>query len=483
MKPNAKGMEHVMRTWVFLGILGSILIGGCGDSDSSSFGGNSWWDENAPLAVSNVSPSPGATSADICGNVVIFFNKPLDPATATNTTVAVVDSISTPIVGAVTCPGPDFRTVTFNPTSDFTQLASYQVTLTSGLTAADGETLTPTTFQFTAADFFKSTASNPSNGAIDVPINATTITVTLNKAADGATVLPADFTVNGSAPSTASASGNTITLTMGSDFPISTVINVLLVGTVQTDDACSETLSSSNFDFSFTTGTTGDSTPPTFTSQPSIAADNAIQATVSGWTATDAGSGLASYNVYRSTSSMLPTPAPGFLIASGLSTGTTTHQNSNTGDPLTESTTYFYIIGAVDAVGNEGFSNEVSVTTPGKTSWTTLFTTYIASPIGASLACAACHTGGGAAGGLDLSTQILAYSNMFNVQSNTGGGSYAEDRVDDFDHANSVLWQKLAGIGAGALNAGQMPDDGPDFIDATGLGLFEDWINEGAEDN
>jgi Malectin domain/Fibronectin type III domain len=72
---------------------------------------------------------------------------------------------------------------------------------------------------------------------------------------------------------------------------------------------------------------------------------------------------ISSYSVYRSTSSGF-TPGSGNLIASGL-TGTT---YSNTG--LAASTTYYYVVEAVDADGSSGSSGQAQATTLANTSCT-----------------------------------------------------------------------------------------------------------------
>jgi len=75
------------------------------------------------------------------------------------------------------------------------------------------------------------------------------------------------------------------------------------------------------------------------------------------WTASTAGTGCSiTYNVYSSTTSGF-TPSSGNQIASGVS-GTSF---SNTG--LLASTTYFYLVEAVDSSGSSGPSNQASATT------------------------------------------------------------------------------------------------------------------------
>ncbi|MGC1829164.1 MAG: malectin domain-containing carbohydrate-binding protein [Candidatus Acidiferrales bacterium] len=75
------------------------------------------------------------------------------------------------------------------------------------------------------------------------------------------------------------------------------------------------------------------------------------------WTASTAGSGCSiTYNVYRSTTS-------GFTAGSGnqIATGLTTTSYSNTG--LAASTTYYYLVEAVDSFGSSAASNQAMATT------------------------------------------------------------------------------------------------------------------------
>jgi fibronectin type 3 domain-containing protein len=111
------------------------------------------------------------------------------------------------------------------------------------------------------------------------------------------------------------------------------------------------------------------------------------------WTAVTppANCSISSYSVYRSTTSGF-TPGSGNLIASGV-TGTT---YSNTG--LTASTTYYYVVEAVDADGNSAASAQQSATTQ-------------------------------AASG---STEVVAIACGAPAESNSGGGDYSFVADEDF---------------------------------------------------
>jgi beta-glucanase (GH16 family) len=78
------------------------------------------------------------------------------------------------------------------------------------------------------------------------------------------------------------------------------------------------------------------------------------------WTATTSSCSGITYNVFRSTTS-------GFTAGSGneIASGVTTTTYSNTG--LTASTTYYYLVEAVDSGGTSGPSNQATATTPAPT--------------------------------------------------------------------------------------------------------------------
>ena len=76
-------------------------------------------------------------------------------------------------------------------------------------------------------------------------------------------------------------------------------------------------------------------------------------------------------------------------------------------------------------------------------------------------------------GGLNL-TNGLSYANLYNITSQ----NYAPDkRVNPYDAANSVLWNKVSGT---AGYGSQMPESGPPYLSQTDINLIETWINQGA---
>lgn len=102
------------------------------------------------------------------------------------------------------------------------------------------------------------------------------------------------------------------------------------------------------------TGNGNSAPPPAPTASASAASVSTINVT---WTASP---GAWSYSVYRSTTSGF-TPSTSNLIAEGV-------QGSPFPDTgLTHSTTYYYVVEAVNGAGSSGASNQASATTPGQT--------------------------------------------------------------------------------------------------------------------
>src|SRR5579859_4936054 len=118
----------------------------------------------------------------------------------------------------------------------------------------------------------------------------------------------------------------------------------------------SSTSVGSSESFTVVPGTSSCTTAPSAPSGLAATAASSSQINLS-WTASTAGSGCSTtYSVFRSTTSGF-TPSSSNQIASGL----TSTSFSNTG--LAASTTYFYVVEAVDSAGSSGPSNQASATT------------------------------------------------------------------------------------------------------------------------
>lgn len=94
-----------------------------------------------------------------------------------------------------------------------------------------------------------------------------------------------------------------------------------------------------------------------------------------------------------------------------------------------------------------------------------------------SARCTTCHSGAGAAAGLDLSAGS-AHAALVNVASTDKAGAV---RVIPGDPDGSYLVQKLRGD-AGIVGL-RMPRNGPPFLSDDQINLVRQWIQQGAQNN
>jgi hypothetical protein len=93
--------------------------------------------------------------------------------------------------------------------------------------------------------------------------------------------------------------------------------------------------------------------------------------------------------------------------------------------------------------------------------------------------CNGCHSAATKAGGLDMSTQTTAYTNLTtgtSTEPNCGAKAY----VVKANAAGSLLYQKVVGTTIPTGCGTQMPKNGPPFLTTTQTNLIQSWINDGA---
>ncbi|MFZ3200919.1 MAG: malectin domain-containing carbohydrate-binding protein [Candidatus Acidiferrales bacterium] len=191
-------------------------------------------------------------------------------------------------------------------------------------------------------------------GATAVSSSQINLTWTASTAGTGCTITYNVYqsTTSGFTPSTSNeiASGLTTTSYSATGLAASTTYYYL---TEAVDSFGSSTQSNQA---SATTSAASCAAAPTAPSGLGATAISSSQINLS-WTASTAGTGCTiTYNVYSSTTSGF-TPSTSNEIASGVTTTT----YSNTG--LAASTTYYYLVEAVDSFGSSGPSNQASATT------------------------------------------------------------------------------------------------------------------------
>jgi hypothetical protein len=96
--------------------------------------------------------------------------------------------------------------------------------------------------------------------------------------------------------------------------------------------------------------------------------------------------------------------------------------------------------------------------------------------------CSVHHSGAAPSGNLDMSTQSLAYQHLVGVaaQGLCGDEDPVPQRVIAYDHADSLLWQKVMGLQKCGV---QMPANGPPYLTTAQTDLIAEWIDDGAQND
>ena len=221
-----------------------------------------------PLTVSSTSPTNGATGVPMDQPLTATFSEALNCTTVTTSTFTVTGPGGTPVTGTILCAG---TSATFTPTSLLASNTAYTATLTTGITDSEGDPLASNfVWRFTTGATLGATPptvtfTNPANNASGVPINRK-ITATFSQAMAPSTITTATFTVTGPAATSVVGAIAYDTINNIATFaPASNLAsNTLFTATITTGVTnLSGTAMANNFVWSFTTGATPDTTPPT----------------------------------------------------------------------------------------------------------------------------------------------------------------------------------------------------------------------------
>ena len=242
-------------------LAGFVLIGaaGCGREQAPS---------PALPTVITTSPVNGATGVVLNTAVSAGFSSMMASASINTTTFTLTGPSGKAVPGAVTYSG---TTATFTPTTSLTVQTLYTATVTTGAQDPNGNGLGANfTWSFTTGSIPTVAATNPSNGAINVPINQK-ITATFSEAMNATTVTAAaTFTVAAAGAGGAAVPGtvtyvagtNTATFAPTANLAPSTQYTATINTSAQ--NTTGDPLLS-NYVWSFTTGKTADTTPPLVT--------------------------------------------------------------------------------------------------------------------------------------------------------------------------------------------------------------------------
>jgi hypothetical protein len=223
--------------------------------------------------VTFTDPANNATGVPINKKITATFSQAMAPSTITTTTFTVVGPGATPVAGTVTYDVIN-NIATFTPASNLATSTIFTATITTGVTNLAG---TEMAINFVwgfktgaTADTTPPTVTStiPASGATGVPINQI-ISATFSKAMDPSTISTATFTLTG--PGTTPVSGAVAYAALGTAAiftPTSNLApNTTFTATITTgvQDVAGNALAS-NYVWSFITGSTSDTTPPTVTS-------------------------------------------------------------------------------------------------------------------------------------------------------------------------------------------------------------------------
>jgi hypothetical protein len=201
----------------------------------------------------------------------------MNPSTINSSTFLVTGAGGATVVGTVTFSG---TTATFTPTAFLSPSTMYTATITTGAQSPAGNSLgTNHVWMFTTGTIPSVTSTNPTNGAMNVPINQK-ITATFSEAMNPTTITAAStFTLAVTAggavvPGTVTyvAASNTATFAPTANLLPSTQYTATITTAAQS--AAAGNGLAANYVWSFTTGLTADTTAPTVIS--TIPASGAI---------------------------------------------------------------------------------------------------------------------------------------------------------------------------------------------------------------
>ncbi|MFZ3136331.1 MAG: Ig-like domain-containing protein [Thermodesulfovibrionales bacterium] len=263
------------QTYLLFSLMLSVfLITGCGG------GGTGNWD-GAPATptdttrptVTAVTPLNNATGVAINRNVTATFSEAMDAATISTSTFTLACPAGTSVTGVVTYVAAS-KVATFNPTGNLPVSTTCTATITTGAKDVAGNALASNfvwTFKTGAtADTTAPTVTStvPANAATGVALNSN-ITATFSEDMDPATITTTTFTLKQGTTAVAGAVTYAVaakTATFNPDANLTASITYTATITTGATDEAGNALAA-NYTWTFTTGTTVDTTAPTITNK------------------------------------------------------------------------------------------------------------------------------------------------------------------------------------------------------------------------
>ena len=385
-----------------------------------------------PVTVSSTTPVIGAIAVPVNEKITAVFSKPMDPATISTATFLVAG-----VTGVVTC-NAACNIATFAPASNLTASTLYTATITTGAKdPAANSVASPFVWSFTTGATTDVTAptvisTNPLNVSTGAALNQK-IGATFSKTMNSTTITTTTFTVKQGTTAvagTVSYAGTTATFTPTANLAASTLYTATI--SIGATDLAGNALATP-FVWSFTTGTTSNTSAPTVTltvpaaSAPSVGINQTINATfstgmdpstVNTGTFTLAGPGVTpvtgtvTYNATSNVATLTPTSS---LASNATFTATvTTAVKDLSGNPLAANKVWTFMTGATTTgqapVNLRSLSTFVAVAGAGLTNSNSAGTTTLNGDVGLNPT-ATCLGDGIACGALDPKINGTLYAN------------------------------------------------------------------------
>ena len=241
--------------------------------------------DTSNVTVATIVPSNAQTGVPLNAQIVAVMSNAIDPASITNSAIAVTPSSGSSIPGTVTL-ASDGVTLTFVPSTTLTASKVYTISV-GGFADIEGNSVAPFTSTFTSAtssygaNSFKLSSTTPANKTAGVSVTSP-VTFTMTSLIDAASVntqtVEVEVCFDGTSCSESeyvagsfSINGATVTFTPLTQYPANTVIGMYLQGLM---DEAGNAVYSPKFG-TFTTASTVDQTPPTVSITPTNGATNA----------------------------------------------------------------------------------------------------------------------------------------------------------------------------------------------------------------
>ncbi|MEO8662445.1 MAG: Ig-like domain-containing protein, partial [Bryobacteraceae bacterium] len=335
-------------------------------------------DLTPPTVISTI-PTNGATNVPVASVLSATFSEAMNPLTVTAATFLVKQG-NLPVTGVVSYSG---ITATFQPLTSLAPNTQVTATITTGVTDLAGNApVSNHLWTFTTGGTTDTIApvvsfTIPSNGAVNVPLG-NALSATFSEAMNPTTINNATFTLrqgNTSVAGVVTYAGVTATFKASSNL----APNLPFTATITTGakDVANNALAA-NYSWSFNTGATPDTTPPTISS--TIPASGAANVPVGNALSATFSEAMDPHTITTATFSLMQgsTPVAGVVTYTGVSATFKASTNLGPNLPFTATIT----TGAKDLAGNALASNYIWTFTTGAAADTAPPTVSATIPLG-----------------------------------------------------------------------------------------------------